>query len=902
MEGTGGAGASGLGSKSRFVAAVLAAVFIASGLTALVTSTGAYGNPLGPNPAAAPYRVLRIGVGGLQLLTLNPNSMTLTMEFVVVYNVYSTLITFDKNYQYHPDLAYSWSVSPDGLNWTFHLVRGAYFTNPYAPNDRSHPVTADDVVYSFALQMNNTATIFNAYTTQLSAVWKIDSYTVGLRTKGPFAGMMTVASVVPIFPAYLWSSVWYPGCGNKCDPVKNTPSIHPLGSGAVYYDIANSSISTGPLILKRNPNYYGPTYYCEQVRPNEIRYLLYSNTGLMVTDFQNGQSGLDSLISVDAPSYKNTLPASGTNGFFKWAADSGFVGEVSANVMTPAIRSTNNQFNSGSDSQLLQNDTVRLAIAMSINKSSLIQFGLLGLGTVADTLVPDTNPWHYAISPADQYHFDPQAARALLMQAGWNRTTSGAPATSTTTPLAKAGGANPLVFRLYTIDTHPEFAPMIQNISEWLFAAGIQTTSQRYAYTPGTPNYYIGSQTFMDNAWKTADYDLWLWDWQFSPVSDPSLDILEVETTGAIGPTSDNYYSNATYDALYLQSLQTTNLTTRRTIVNTMQKMLYDYHSYILPFYEWNLYAATNRTDLASGWQNWGDWATNPALAPDSDLPNLYFQVYPHDQQPPVVQSLSPVHSYTGLPSYFNAVATDAEGDIVNYTWSFGDGSAAQVTTTGSVSHIYAVSGNYTVTVRVSDPEWASCGSTVAVEATNPGGTVNLPPLLKSFVANATQITTNQSVKFTLTANDTEGDSLYIRWTFGDGSAVAVSFVNGSSVNTKQDQIVVQTHAYTKAGRYEAKVNLTDNTTSPGLSHYLEQPVNITVTNPTGGGGGGGGTTTPAGNPFLNYGLPIAIVAIVVIAVAALVWRRRRTMKKEAAQEDHEAEEPSEPKPPAPPP
>lgn len=900
MEDTGGPVATQLDSKPRVIAFLLVAVFIASGLSVLVPLPGgATASPASPASKATPYRVLRVGVGGLQLLTLNPNSMTLTMEYVVTFNVYSTLITFDKNFHYHPDLANTWSVSPDGLTWTFHLVHGAYFTNPYNANDRSHPVTADDVVYTFALQMNNSASIWWAYTTQLSAVWKIDQYTVGIRTSGPFAAMMTAAAEIPILPEYLWSSIWYPGCGNKCNPVKNTPSIHPVGSGALYYDIANSSISTGPLILKRNPNYYGPAYYCNQIRPNEVRFLLYSNTGTMVHDFQTGGSGLDALISVDAPSYTLTLPPSGTNGLFKWAVDSGFVGEFSVNVMTPAIRSTSNQFNSGSNSPILQNATVRTAIAMSINKTQLIQFGLLGLGTPADTLVPDTNPWHYAIPVSDQYPFNPSAARALLNAQGWAYDINGKPDPSAT-PLAQAGGANPLIFRLYTIITHPEFTPMVQNISEWLYAAGIQTTSQRYAYTPGQPNYYIGSQTFMDNVWKTADYDLWLWDWQFSPVSDPSLDILEVETTLAIGPTSDNYYSNATYDQLYNQSLQATNQTLRKQIVDTMQKMIYDYHSYILPFYEWNLYAATNRTDLASGWENWGDWTQNPALAPDSDYVNLYFQVYPHDQRPPVVNSLSPVQSYTGLPSYFNAVASDAENDIVNYTWDFGDGSPSLVTTTGSVPHTYTTAGNYSVQVRVSDPEWTTCASTVAVEAANPGGAVNLPPLLKSFVANATQITTGQAVRFSVTANDTEGDSLYIRWNFGDGAAVVASFINGSKVDTKQDQTAYQVHAYMQAGTYRARINITDNQTSVGLSHYLEQPLNITVSNPTNTGGGGGGTT-PQSNPWLNYGLPLGIVAVVAVAIAVVVLRRRRTTKREAAEEEHEGEPNPPPKPPPPP-
>ncbi|MCY3019520.1 MAG: MBG domain-containing protein [Planctomycetota bacterium] len=54
----------------------------------------------------------------------------------------------------------------------------------------------------------------------------------------------------------------------------------------------------------------------------------------------------------------------------------------------------------------------------------------------------------------------------------------------------------------------------------------------------------------------------------------------------------------------------------------------------------------------------------------------------------------------TGQAVTFTAAATDSDGDILGYTWNFGDG------TTGmgaSASHVYTTPGIYTVTVTVSD-------------------------------------------------------------------------------------------------------------------------------------------------------------------------------------------------------
>ena len=44
--------------------------------------------------------------------------------------------------QYEPGLAKSWEVAPDGVTWTFHLRKGAAFSD-------GHPITAEDVLFSF---------------------------------------------------------------------------------------------------------------------------------------------------------------------------------------------------------------------------------------------------------------------------------------------------------------------------------------------------------------------------------------------------------------------------------------------------------------------------------------------------------------------------------------------------------------------------------------------------------------------------------------------------------------------------------------------------------------------------------------------------------------------------------
>jgi hypothetical protein len=68
----------------------------------------------------------------------------------------------------------------------------------------------------------------------------------------------------------------------------------------------------------------------------------------------------------------------------------------------------------------------------------------------------------------------------------------------------------------------------------------------------------------------------------------------------------------------------------------------------------------------------------------------------------PVLQSVSatPNPAVAGMTVLFSAAAADANGDLLDYTWDLGDGSAALG---ASVAHVFAAAGIYKVTVTVND-------------------------------------------------------------------------------------------------------------------------------------------------------------------------------------------------------
>lgn len=682
--------------RRRMIAYILVIVVILA-----VLAAGAF-VLLSSRPAAV-TRALRIGVSGQDAATLNPNAITLALEFIVVYNVYSTLATRDGRYHVVGDLSNAWEVAADDITWTFDLVHNAFFTDPARPTDRSHPVTADDVVFSYDLVKTHDGSVLNSYVSEVVSVTKIDTYTVQIVTTGPFAAIDSMLTTVTIFPKYLWQNI--------TDPVANSPAVL-IGSGALYYD-PNSALTSGPIILKRSPLYYGDAEYCQFSRPDEVRFIFFTSAGQMASSFTSGSDDLDLIYNIPAPVYLSGLTPGSGQTIVKRAVSGGFVGEISLNQMTPTLRAAYPDYQNASmpNNPLLLDATVRRAIAMSIDKAAIVQYAYLGLATVADTLVPASNPWHYTIPAADRFVFDTTAARQLLNDAGWNYTSAGGPATPTTTPLYKVGGTDPLRFRFYTPDSHTEFAVASANITGWLRETGIETVDSQGSATPG---YEVKSLNSMNDIWFAADFDIWLWDWIFSPVSDPSTDVLQVQTTEAIPDTSDSWYSNSTYDDLYNQSLVTIDPVARRALTDEMQRMLYDYAAYILPYYAQDLYATTSSTGYGYGWENFGDWTQQPGLVPDSDNPSLWFRIYPHDNPAPTISSFPSVTGSAGTSTTILVTATDSNDATLSYTWDFGDSSATQTTSTNSVTHTYAAAGNYTVKVRVKDTEWPACAAMTA--------------------------------------------------------------------------------------------------------------------------------------------------------------------------------------------
>jgi len=140
---------------------------------------------------------------------------------------------------------------------------------------------------------------------------------------------------------------------------------------------------------------------------------------------------------------------------------------------------------------------------------------------------------------------------------------------------------------------------------------------------------------------------------------------------------------------------------------------------------------------------------------------------------------------------YFDSTSFDSDGDIVNFTWDFGDTTG---TYGGHVSHQYSDNNTYTVRLTIRDNDGATDYKEHTVNVSN-------EPPVAGFTYNPPEPSTSDIVYFNSTSYDSDGIIVNWTWSLGDGN---YSYTEN------------MTHQYNANGSYT--VNLTirddDNATS----------------------------------------------------------------------------------------
>ncbi len=123
------------------------------------------------------------------LNTLDPHNSNMIVDRVVRMNIFDNLMNFHEG-KYEPTLIEGYTLSPDGLNYTFNLKKGVKFHN-------GEELKAADIIYS--MERAKKSTVMASFTEIIDKVTAKDDYTAVITLKKPYVPFIhAVAANVPI--------------------------------------------------------------------------------------------------------------------------------------------------------------------------------------------------------------------------------------------------------------------------------------------------------------------------------------------------------------------------------------------------------------------------------------------------------------------------------------------------------------------------------------------------------------------------------------------------------------------------------------------------------------------------------------------------------------------------------
>jgi len=151
---------------------------------------------------------------------LDPHQSTALVDRQVFQSIFDKLVDFDEKLNIQPQLAEKWTISDDGLVYTFNLRQGVKFHDGTDFN-------AEAVKYNFERMMDPNFT--SPRKSEINAVDKVevvDAYTVKITLKEPFAGFLSILA-------------------DRAGMI-----VSPTAAKAAGVDFLNNPIGTGPFKFK----------------------------------------------------------------------------------------------------------------------------------------------------------------------------------------------------------------------------------------------------------------------------------------------------------------------------------------------------------------------------------------------------------------------------------------------------------------------------------------------------------------------------------------------------------------------------------------------------------------------------------------------------------------------------
>jgi peptide/nickel transport system substrate-binding protein len=301
-----------------------------------------------------------------------------TVDATLASLIFAGLTRLDERGVPFPDLAQTWTVSPDGTLYTFTLRPGLLWQDGV-------PLTAEDVVFTYELlqspDLRNAPDLESALESAVFTSVNNSTVTVELpEAYAPAPAYLTLG----ILPAHLLRNV-------APDALYDSPfNQRPVGSGA--YRIETLALDGATLVAN-------PAYHFEQAFIQRLELRFYPDDGALLQALQSDEINGALFESGLGPS--DVLEIQQRSDLRMSTLDKGEITYVYLNLEIP----------------LFQSRRLRQALLYAIDRDALIRDVLRGQAARADAPIA---PGSWAYSPSlTRYGADPQLANLLLDEAGW---------------------------------------------------------------------------------------------------------------------------------------------------------------------------------------------------------------------------------------------------------------------------------------------------------------------------------------------------------------------------------------------------------------------------------------------------------------------------------------------------
>ena len=464
--------------------------------------------------------------------------------FEMWYLTYDSLVGYDPKTlapmkgENSTGLATDWSVSSDGLTWTFKIRHNAKWSDGV-------PLTAKDVAFTYNYIVDNPDYTSNltAYSNLITKATALDDYTVQFVCSKPKPDM--TRHWIPILPEHIWSKI----PAKSLKGYQNNPPY--VGSGP--YTCVEWK-KNNYVHLTANPTWWGP-----KPAITDLYFTYYTNGDTMLQDIKSGT--IDAAMNL-VPTQIKQLQSDPDVKARAVATDA--FDELAFNCYTgPSL-----------GNPVLRDVKFRQALNYAVDKQKLVDIVMMGYTTAGTTIIPPNyyhDPdWHWEPPANEKYTFDLAKARQLLDAAGYKDTDGDG--------IREDKQGKPIVLGLITRDESTGEQQEGKFIAGWFKDIGIKVKLS--VMDSSTLSSTILNE---DKGVLKPDYDMFLWGWYLD--YDPGS-MLSYFTKSQIGNWSDCYWTDPEYEKLFKQQSVELDANKRKALIDRMQQILYEQSPYIVTDYQ----------------------------------------------------------------------------------------------------------------------------------------------------------------------------------------------------------------------------------------------------------------------------------------------------------------------------